>query len=53
MWLFEGAEGGKWLEEVEKKYSESQLRPSAAAEVVSDGHDTGDTAQMSKKQRTK
>ena len=61
MWLFEGAEGGKWVEDLEKKYrgsqSRSQSRASsrpatpAQAAVHANGHTADELSRLAKKQR--
>ncbi|KAJ3548913.1 hypothetical protein NM688_g5240 [Phlebia brevispora] len=53
VWLFEGAEGGKWVEDLEQKYRDSsRSRPSTPSQVAN-GSANGDTIPLSKKQRTK
>ncbi|KAF7796837.1 hypothetical protein EIP86_008021 [Pleurotus ostreatoroseus] len=53
VWLFEGAEGGKWVEEIERKCNEPQIGPSEATETMSNGDANRESTPISKKQRTK
>ncbi|KAI1793493.1 SIR2-domain-containing protein [Ganoderma leucocontextum] len=55
VWLFEGAEGGKWLEEIERKHQQTTVSEStsAASTPLSSPPESeaGDTRQMKKKAR--
>ena len=39
VWLFEGAEGGKWVEELERKYGDRATEPPASAPDSEDDED--------------
>ncbi|KAI0831989.1 DHS-like NAD/FAD-binding domain-containing protein [Trametes gibbosa] len=51
VWLFEGAEGGKWVEDVERRFSQSTLGLDSPSEGATASPQTTDERQM-KKTRT-
>lgn len=54
VWLFEGAEGGKWVEEIERKYQQTTTTVSESTSAASTPlssppeSEAGDTRQMKK-----
>ncbi|EJF64079.1 SIR2-domain-containing protein [Dichomitus squalens LYAD-421 SS1] len=51
VWLFEGAEGGKWVEEIERKYQQTASESTSAAPTPLSSppaSEVGDTRQMKK-----